>query len=308
MKRLWINVLLAGASTGALLAATSAFAQSAPQDPVSQPSQNAPVAAQSESSDPVAAVADQSTDAGEIVVTGSRIARRGLESAMPIAVVDAEAAKSFGYNTTYDALQLNPAVGPGLGNSNSQGEAFDAGVSNINLRNLGVNRTLVLVDGKRWVSSGARASAVDISTIPDAMIERSEIVTGGAAAIYGADAVTGVVDIIMKKNITGLNLTATNGISQDGDARQTYLSASTGLKFGGDRGSFVIGGNYTDTTPLRYYDRYANRAGYVPNPLNTGPSDGHLPVTASQSGRGRCLQLSLRTHACGVPPRTAKRR
>lgn len=275
MKRLWNNVLLAGASTGALLAATSALAQAAYQDAGSQSSQDAPVAAQPENSAPITAGDDQTAaDTGEIVVTGSRIARRSLESAMPIAVVDAEAAKSFGYNTTYDALQLHPAVGPGLGNSNSQGEAFDAGVSNINLRNLGVNRTLVLVDGKRWVSSGARASAVDISTIPDAMIERSEIVTGGAAAIYGADAVTGVVNIIMKKNITRLNLTATNGISQDGDARQTYLSASTGLKFGGDRGSFVIGGNYTDTTPLRYYDRYANRAGYVPNPLNTGPSDG----------------------------------
>ena len=275
MKRLWINVLLAGASTSSMLAATGALAQAAPQGASAQSTSNTQVAPPTGSPEAVAAGDGQpKADAGDIVVTGSRIARRGLESAMPIAIVDSEAAKGFGYNTAYDALQLNPAVGPGLGNSNSQGEAFDAGVSNINLRNLGVNRTLVLVDGKRWVSSGARTSAVDLSTIPDAMIERSEIVTGGAAAIYGADAVTGVVNIIMKKNITGLNLTATNGISQEGDARQTYLSASTGFKFADGRGSFVIGGNYTDTTPVRYTDRYANRAGYVPNPANKGPSDG----------------------------------
>lgn len=275
MNRLWINILLAGASTGSMLAATSALAQAAPQGASEQSALDAQAAAPTDSSDTASASDGQpNADAGEIVVTGSRIARRGLESAMPIAIVDSEAAKGFGYNTAYDALQLNPAVGPGLGNSNSQGEAFDAGVSNINLRNLGANRTLVLVDGKRWVSSGARTSAVDISTIPDAMIERSEIVTGGAAAIYGADAVTGVVNIIMKKNITGLNLTATNGISQEGDARQTYLSASTGFKFADGRGSFVIGGNYTDTTPVRYNDRHANRAGYVPNPANTGPNDG----------------------------------
>jgi iron complex outermembrane receptor protein len=262
MKRRWINLLLTGASTGSILAATGALAQAVPEGANVAPDTAAASDGRAEG------------DGGDIVVTGSRITRRGLESAMPIAIVEAEAAKGFGYNTAYDALQLNPAVGPGLGNSNSQGEAFDAGVSNINLRNLGVNRTLVLVDGKRWVSSGARASAVDISTIPDAMIERAEIVTGGAAAIYGADAVTGVVNIIMKKNITGVHLSATSGISEEGDARQTYLSASTGLTFADERGSFVIGGNYTDTTPVRYTDRYASRAGYVPNPANTGPKDG----------------------------------
>lgn len=291
MKRVLINVLLAGVSTGSMLVATSALAQAVPHGANDQSTSDTQVAAPTGSPKTAAAGDGQPrADAGDIVVTGSRIARRGLESAMPIAIVDAEAARGFGYNSAYDALQLNPAVGPGLGNSNSQGEAFDAGVSNINLRNLGVNRTLVLVDGKRWVSSGARTSAVDLGTIPDAMIERSEIVTGGAAAIYGADAVTGVVNIIMKKNVTGLNLTVTNGISQEGDARQTYLSASTGVKFADGRGSFVVGGNYTDTTPVRYTDRYANRAAYVANPANTGPKDG-IPDNILESNL-RYLQRS----------------
>lgn len=260
MNKLWTRLLLASVASGAVTMASGASAQIVADTDGSQASADA-----------------EANDYGPedtIVVTGSRIARPGLESAMPISVIDAETTKGFGYNSTYDALRLNPAVGPGLGNSNSQGEAFDAGVSNINLRNLGVNRTLVLVDGKRWVSSGARSSAVDLSTIPEAMIERSEIVTGGAAAIYGADAVTGVVNIILKKNIDGIHLSATNGISQEGDARETYLSASTGFEFADGRGSFVIGGNYTDTTPVRYTDRYTNRAGYVANPANTGPNDG----------------------------------
>lgn len=212
--------------------------------------------------------------ANDIVVTGTHIARPELQSAMPVAVLKADEARSFGYTTAYDALQLNPAVAPGLGIANTQGEAFDTGVANINLRNLGVNRTLVLVDGKRWVSGGARTSAVDLNTIPDAMIDRFEIVTGGAAAIYGADAVTGAVNVIMKKEIEGLHLSAINGISQQGDARQTYFSASTGLKFGDGRGSFVVGGNYNYFAPLRDTDRYTNRVGYVTNPLSKGPNDG----------------------------------
>lgn len=260
------SLLFSAASIVAMLYASGAAAQTA----VTPPAPGEIAAPASEQTTEA-----QAQEAGsDIVVTGSRIGRPELESAMPVAVLSMETAKNYGYNTAYDALTLNPAIGPGLGNSNSQGETFDLGVANINLRNLGVNRTLVLVDGKRWVSGGARTSAVDLNTIPDAMIERFEVVTGGAAAIYGADAVSGAVNIIMKKNITGLNISAINGISQQGDARQTSISASTGFKFADDRGSFVLGGTYNDTTPLRYDDRYANRASFVTNPANTGPNDG----------------------------------
>lgn len=209
-----------------------------------------------------------------IVVTGTRIARPELETAMPVSVVDTDRARSFGRNTLYDALTLSPAIGPGLGNSNTQGEAWDIGVSNINLRNMGVNRSLVLVDGQRWVSGGARTSAVDLNSIPDAMVDRIEIVTGGAAAIYGADAVTGAVNIIMKKAVTGVHLSASSGISQQGDARQTNISMTTGFRFEGGRGTFKAGATYNQTTPLGYVDRYDNRIGFVPNPSSSGPDDG----------------------------------
>jgi iron complex outermembrane recepter protein len=210
----------------------------------------------------------------DIVVTGSHIARPEIQSAMPIMTINMDAARGYGYNTAYDAVKTNPAIGPGLGNANSQGDTFDVGVANINLRNLGVNRSLVLVDGRRWVSGGARASVVDLNTVPDAMIDRFEIVTGGAAAIYGADAVTGVVNIITKKNITGVRISATKGISEQGDARESSYSATTGFKFSGGRGSLVLGGTYNYSQPLRDTDRFTNRIGYVPNPASTGPNDG----------------------------------
>lgn len=131
---------------------------------------------------------------------------------MPVSVVRTEDAKNYGRNTVYDTLLLNPAVGSGLGDTTAGGQEFDAGVANLNLRNLGISRTLVLVDGQRWVPGGARSSSVDINTIPSALVDRAEVVTGGAAAIYGADAVTGAVNIIMKKNLTGIPLSATKGI------------------------------------------------------------------------------------------------
>lgn len=210
----------------------------------------------------------------EIVVTGTRIARPELGSTMPVSILTMEDAKHYCYATVYDALTRMPSVAPGLGNANTQGEAWDVGVSNINLRHMGVNRSLVLVDGRRWVSGGARTSAVDLNSIPDAMIDRIEIVTGGAAAIYGADAVTGAVNIIMKKNITGLTLSASSGLSQRADARQTSVSATAGFDFSSNRGSLQIGGTYTHTTPLRYTDCYTNRTGFVPNTAGAGPQDG----------------------------------
>lgn len=210
----------------------------------------------------------------DIIVTGTHIARPELESAMPIRVISMEDAKNFARNTVYDALLLNPAVGPGLGEMNSLGQSFDQGVANINLRNMGANRSLVIVDGHRWVSGGARTSAVDLNTIPTALIERIETVTGGAAAIYGADAVTGAINIIMKKEMTGLNLTGTSGVASRGDARQTDLSAATGFNFAGGRGHFVIGGNYNNTAPIATLDRMNKRYVYQPNPLSKAPDDG----------------------------------
>lgn len=214
-------------------------------------------------------------DGQELLVTGSRIRRPEVESAMPVSVVRSEQIERLGVVTPYDALVREPAVAPGVGPQNSQ-FTIDAGTASVSLRNMGVNRTLTLVDGKRRVSGSGRSSAVDLNMIPVGIVDRIEIVTGGAAAIYGADAVTGAVNIITKKHVDGLELSMTQGISEQGDAYNLAISAAGGGTFADGRGSMSIGGTYMKSRGLDTYDRdyAARRLNYVANPANTGAKDG----------------------------------
>jgi outer membrane receptor protein involved in Fe transport len=215
----------------------------------------------------------------DIIVTGSRIARADLESPMPVSVTRMEESFSLGITNAYDALKRDPALGVGLDSSVGCVDCntgTDTGLGALNLRNLGINRTLTLIDGQRRVSALSGASAVDPNMIPVGMIDRIEVVTGGAAAVYGADAVTGAVNIITKKNVDGLNLRATAGISEKGDAERFMVSLSAGGAFDSGRGAFSIGGTYSGTQPFYYRDRFAAESApnYIPNPENTGPRDG----------------------------------
>lgn len=238
-----------------------------------------------------------------LVVTGTRIARPELESVMPISVVNFDEVKDFGRFTLYDALMLNPAIGPGIGEMNSMGQEYDKGVANVDLRSMGTNRSLVLVDGHRWVSGGARTAAVDLNTIPSALVDRIETVTGGAAAIYGADAVTGAVNVVMKKRMEGASVSFSTGLSEEGDARQTQASMATGFDFLDGNAHFVIGASYVFTDEIPILDRFTNRWTYQANPANTGPDDGipdnyiadfrqfyrsHYPTFCIYDGAGRC--------------------
>lgn len=215
----------------------------------------------------------------DIVVTGSRISRSDLESPMPVSVTRMDDAFDLGIINAYDALRRDPALGNGLDSSVGCVDCntgTDTGLGALNLRNLGINRTLTLVDGQRRVSVLAGASAVDPNMIPVGMIDRFEVVTGGAAAVYGADAVTGAVNIITKKSIEGLDLRLTGGVSEKGDATRFMASLVTGGTFAGDRGSFIIGGTYSGTNPFYFRDRIGigNQMTYVRNPSDTGPNDG----------------------------------
>lgn len=210
-----------------------------------------------------------------VVVTGSRVARPDLVNPMPVSVIDMQEVMRFGQTNLYDVLSQNPAIG--VGNSlASSVTGLDAGASFINLRNLGTNRSLTLIDGKRRVSSSARSSAVDIGSIPLGMIERVDIVTGGAAAVYGADAVTGAVNIITKKDIEQTTVSVTGGQSEQGDAGQMSASIATGFKFADGRGRVSLGGTYSKVDPLYMYDRYdwTEQPFNLANPANTGTNDG----------------------------------
>jgi len=220
--------------------------------------------------------AGASEEASEVVVTGSRIAREDLVNPMPVSVVDMDDALRFNGNDVYSVLQQNPALGFGGSSLSSGSGGQDSGARFINLRNLGTNRSLTLIDGKRRVSGSTRSSAVDIGTIPLGMIDRVEIITGGAAAVYGADAVTGAVNIITKKKIEETTISLTGGISDRGDAGQGQASISTGFSFAEDRGRVSFGATYSWTDALFMYDRYdwTQQPLLLPNLANTGTADG----------------------------------
>lgn len=186
----------------------------------------------------------------EIVVTGSRIARGALEQPTPITVINSATIEQSGFSNAGDILNQYAQFGVGTGLSTNQaGYNTDAGATFLNLRGLGTNRTLVLVDGLRRVSGGSSSSAVDLSTIPANMIDHIEIITGGASSVYGADAVSGVVNVILKHNAEGLELSARSGISSRGDNATESVSATYGQPLS-DRGEFTFGVSWNRESPL----------------------------------------------------------
>jgi outer membrane receptor protein involved in Fe transport len=210
-----------------------------------------------------------------IVVTGSRIARRGYDTPQPVAALNDEAIESTGVSNIGDVLTRMPQVGVGLGQANSYYNG-DAGAAFISLRGLGASRTLVLVNGRRRVPGTELSSAVDLTTIPANMIDKVEVITGGAAAVYGADAVTGVVNVTLKNHVEGVELSGRAGVSSRGDAGSYSLGALVGSSFADDRGSVVLGVSYNREQALQANQRSfgRNQVDLFSNPANTGPADG----------------------------------
>jgi outer membrane receptor protein involved in Fe transport len=191
--------------------------------------------------------ADQSApdeqDAGQdIVVTGSRIGRSGFNAPTPVTVVDSARTQELAITNIADALNQLPSFRASTGPANVQAAGGNVGAKILDLRGLGAPRTLVLVDGRRFVPSTTEGT-VDISLIPSILIQRSEVVTGGASAVYGSDAVAGVVNLILDRTMTGLRAEVQGGISQRGDDENRYVGVAWGTKLG-DRGNFVISGEY----------------------------------------------------------------
>ncbi|HEU4376227.1 MAG TPA: TonB-dependent receptor [Telluria sp.] len=165
-----------------------------------------------------------------VEVTGSRLASPNAESASPLQVLTAADIAASGAVNLQDLLQKNPTMGtPALSRTNSNFLTSGGGVSTVNLRNLGDSRTLVLVNGRRFVSGVPGDTAVDLNTIPVDFIERVELLTGGASATYGSDAVAGVVNIILKRNFNGILLDASNGRSSHGDDLKNKVALTWGV-------------------------------------------------------------------------------
>lgn len=245
---------------------------------------SAAVAAVAVASSP--ALAQDAAPAGAeepIVVTGSRIARDGSEAPTPVTVVGAELLEARAATNVADALNELPSFRALVTPATQQAVGGNIGARVLDLRGLGGPRTLVLLDSKRFVPS-TQQGTVDINLIPTALISRVEVVTGGASAAYGSDAVAGVVNFILDRKLEGFKATVQGGISQEGDAEEQFVSAAWGTNFGGGAGHFMIAGEFANSEGIG--DCYARdwcpqemlvgnaSAGAGGNPANirTGPN------------------------------------
>ncbi|MDT9600943.1 TonB-dependent receptor domain-containing protein [Sphingosinicella rhizophila] len=199
--------------------------------------------------------APQAADVQEIVVTGSRIARPDLEASSPVTVVSGEALEISGTVSVEDYLREIPQVVAAIGGATNNG---NPGVATIDLRNLGEERTLVLVDGKRFVPYDSNG-IVDLNMIPAALVERVEVLTGGASSVYGSDAIAGVVNFIMKDDFEGIEADAQAGITQRGDGFENAFSLTMGVNSGDGRGNLVANATYVKTRPVTQGQRAYSR-------------------------------------------------
>lgn len=217
-----------------------------------------------------AARAEQATGVQEIVVTGSRVVRNGFESPTPTTVLGAEALQAAATVTVADTLNQLPAfTGSSTSHTNNvSGSTGLVGVNTLNLRGLGNNRTLVLMDGQRGAGSDGNG-ALDINVIPSGLIKRVDVVTGGASAAYGSDAVSGVVNFILDRDYTGVKLNAEHSVTTYGDDQQYKGTATAGLSFAGGRGHILAYGEYFHLAGIDGRDRPWEHGGYqtVTNPL-----------------------------------------
>ncbi len=222
--------------------------------------QAAPVAAQEE--------------LGEIVVTGSRIPRANLDAPTAVTTIDADVINQSGLINVADILRAVPSFGvSALTSSNSNFLTTASGINTLQLRNLEEDRTLVLVNGRRYISGLSGSSAVDFNTIPTELIERVEIITGGASAIYGSDALAGVINVILKSDFEGVKFGYQYGEADAGGEIENRVNFTAGGNFADGRGNAVITATYTDQKGLLARQRSNTEVDDIATCLFTGDRD-----------------------------------
>ncbi|MBW8184811.1 TonB-dependent receptor [Shewanella nanhaiensis] len=204
-------------------------------------------------------------DVERIAVTGSRIQRQDMETASPVTVIGADEIRAEGFTTVDELLQAQTSMGgKAVGSSTNNGAD---GVAQVDLRGMGSQRTLVLLNGRRMVNSGSGAnSSVDLNSIPVAMIARVEILKDGASAVYGSDAIAGVVNIITKKDFEGFQVDVQGGMTDKSDGENGEISALYG--FNTDTGNYTFGAAYSERKGVIQSDRDWTDPGnssFIPN-------------------------------------------
>ncbi len=201
----------------------------------------------------------------EVVVTGSRIARRDYVSDSPIVTVSQKALDVTGSATVETLLNQLPQIVPQATSTSNNPSA--GGRAQIQLRGLGPQRTLVLVDGRRTTPSSS-SGVIDINTVPAALVDNIEVITGGASAAYGSDAIAGVVNFKLKHHFTGIQLDAQYGETEQGDGAQGVYSVLMGSNFADDRGNAVLSFTYADRGVIfnasRPFSAYSGGSGTLP--------------------------------------------
>jgi iron complex outermembrane receptor protein len=188
-----------------------------------------------------------------IQITGSKIRRIGELSPTPITVISGESFVNAGITNVADLLSQLPAASVGISPETSTSNIFANGLNTTDLRGLGSSKTLVLVNGRRFISGDPGDSSVDLNNIPTAMVERMEITTGGASAIYGSDAVAGVVNIITKKSMDGIELDASTSTPTEDGGEEKYFSFTFGDESA--KSSFIANISYAKQEQLAGYQR-----------------------------------------------------
>lgn len=221
-------------------------------------------------------------DVDELVVTGSRIRRPDLTSVQPIQIISTETLDEKGYTNVADALNDLPSVGIPISPIGDQG-SFGVGRNFINIFNLGTNRTLVLVNGRRFVGgnpgsifTGASAGGqVDLNAIPTGLVDRIETIQAGGSAVYGSDAIAGVINIITKQEFEGVELDGLFGISDENDAENYRARITAGQNFMDGRLNVAGSYEYNKSTALGFKDRpvTSRQLTFAANPQNTGLAD-----------------------------------
>ena len=190
----------------------------------------------------------------EVLVTGSRITRSDAVSPSPLATVDMSNINNSGRVTIDDYLSRLPQFGPGTGDYSNDSNGGTAGRATLNLRSLGSKRNLVIMDGRRLMSSGTDG-AIDINTIPALAIENIEVITGGASVTYGSDALSGVVNFKTRSDFNGFELSVQSSEPDDAGEKSTKIGAAFGTDYAGGKGNLLITAEYTDRGGVRYFER-----------------------------------------------------
>ena len=192
---------------------------------------------------------------GEIVVTGSRIRRDTFDTPLPMASVNSDQIRQSGNVVLGDILNDLPQLEINSTSQNTSSTLFQSGQARVDIRGLGSNRTLVLMDSRRLPIGDASNPAVDLNLIPALMIDRVDVLPGGQSAIYGSEAIAGVVNLIMKKSFDGVQMDIQGGTTQEWDGQQSTVGLLAGRHFNDDRGSVIVGAEYGKEEAIFQKDR-----------------------------------------------------